>query len=285
MVKTLMPNDLEEALHFMAKEKPLIINGGTDLMVQRRTASEMPLNLEEATLYLKHLNELDYIKKADQSVHIGATCVYETMLYHQAIPKLFKACLHLFASPGIRNIGTLAGNIGNASPAADGVLMLVLYNAKITLKSKKETRIIPIQSLITGVKETTRNPDELITDIEIETPPFTHTYFKKIGGRKSDAISKVSFAGGATLKNQRIKDIRLAFGAVNVTVVRDRAFEKTLMGQSVQQLQQNIEAIKTHYATLIRPIDDQRSTARYRKKVALNLCEAFIASLLEETDG
>lgn len=285
MVKTLMPNNLEEALHFLAKEKPLIINGGTDLMVQRRTASEMPLNFVEPTLYAKHLKELDYITKTNNKLHIGATTVYEIMLYHKDVPKLFKQCLHLFASPGIRNIGTLAGNIGNASPAADGVLMLVLYNAQITLKSIKETRKLPIEALITGVKKTTRMPDELITDITIDLPKFTHTYFKKIGGRKSDAISKVSFAGGATIKDNRVIDIRLAFGAVNITVARDKAFEKTLIGQTPKQLKENLETIKDHYATHIKPIDDQRSNAKYRKLVALNLCEAFFTSLVEVPNG
>ncbi len=284
-MENLMPKTLNEALAFLAKHEALIINGGTDVMVQKRTLSEMPLAFSKPTLYLKSLKALNYIKRDNQTVHIGATTPYESMLYDENIPALFKTCLKLFASPGIRNMGTLAGNIGNASPAADGVLMLYLYDATITLKAHQKQRSLPIENLITGVKQTSKNAGELITNIAFELPSFTHTFFKKVGGRKSDAISKVSFAGAANVIDGKIKDIRLAFGAINTTVIRDKSFEASLKGQTPQRLIAQLKDIKAHYAPLIKPIDDQRSNAKYRHKVALNLCEAFIRTLEEKNDG
>ncbi len=281
MVNTHRVTTLQDALRYLDENDCYIVNGGTDAMVQHRSWAETPVAFPKDTLFIHDIKELNYIEAMPETFKIGGTCTYESLLFHPGCPKVLKACLELFASPGIRNTATLSGNIANASPAADGLLVLYALNAQIVLQSRNNKLILPVMDMITGLKKTARNKDELITEIVIPTTSFTHSYFKKIGGRKSDAISKVSFTGLARVESGIIKDIRLALGAVNITVVRRPEIEQDLIGKKVTDVISMISDIKARYEPHIKPIDDQRSTSRYRKTVAMNLIETFMKQLAQ----
>ena len=179
----------------------------------------------------------------------------------------------------MRNIATIAGNIGNASPAGDTLPILYLYDAIIVLESLQGKREIPIQKVITGVRKTTIRDDEMITEIIIPLLPFTKTTFVKVGGRKADAISKLSFTGAVLLEANKINDIRMVFGAVAPTMVRSKEIEAQLIGKTIEQAQELLDDILDLYQELIQPIDDQRSTKTYRKHVSLQLVMDFILNL------
>ena len=119
-------------------------------------------------------------------------------------------------------------------------------------------------------------PDELVTEIMIPIADYTVAYYRKIGGRKVNAISKASFYAVAIKKDGVVEDVRIAFGSVAPTAVRDRVCEEILIGTAETELDAKIETLRTRYVELLSPLDDTRSTADYRRHVSLQLLEDFI---------
>ncbi len=281
MVKHIIPNNLREALNFIKEGNVILMGGGTDLMIQKRNTAGTPPRFEKNVVYLANLKELNYIKVTPHEICIGAMTPLETILESKMTPSLLKTGIGEMASPGIRHTATLAGNIANASPAGDGIAVLYALDARLVLESIREERTIPIEEFITGVRKTVLKPDELIKEIRIPKNAFTSEKWVKVGGRKADAISKVSFVGACTIKDHRIEDLRMAFGAIAPTVIRSRKLEKTLQNRHVSEVKAEIANILKHYDDLFTPIDDQRSNKDYRRQVANNLARDFILGLEE----
>lgn len=278
MVKHYLPTTLEDTLNILATEDVEILAGGTDLMVQRRKWANTKPRFA-STINIINVSELRYIQSDGIHLTIGATTRYSDLLGHPDVPELFQQCIELIASPALRNIATIAGNIGNASPAGDTLPVLYLYDAMVELQSKNQTRHVPIQDVIQGPRKTTIMKHELITAILIPLHPFTFVQFDKVGGRKADAISKLSLATAVQLDGDTIIDIRFAFGAVGPVVVRSRELEEQLIGQSRLELEPLIPSIVTTIKSLISPIDDQRSNKHYRMQVAINLVTDILRNL------
>ncbi|MBU1141527.1 MAG: FAD binding domain-containing protein [Firmicutes bacterium] len=279
MVKHTIPKNLQEALNYLYESSYHVIAGGTDLMIQKRNTAELPPLFNSNMLYVFNLEELKYVIKEENQIRIGAMTSLETLLHHPDIPQLLKDVIKEMASPGIRNVATLAGNIGNASPAGDSLVPLYLLDAIIVLASIYQNRYLPIEKVIIGPRKTVIQPNELIKEIIIPNHDFSKVSWVKVGGRQADAISKVSFAGAVTIDDDIITDFRIALGAVYMTVIRNRNIEKLYKTMSVEQFKGDINSILSHYKDLIKPIDDQRSNKIYRQKVALNLIEDFIKNI------
>jgi CO/xanthine dehydrogenase FAD-binding subunit len=178
----------------------------------------------------------------------------------------------------IQNRGTLGGNIVNASPAADSPPALLAYDAEIELISTGGSRWLPYRAFHTGYKQMLIAPNELLARIRMprNTRDATH-YYRKVGTRKAQAISKVCLAALAKLEDNQISDVRIAFGSVAPIVLRCTQTEDALRGEKA-----NIDTIKLGCAILekeISPIDDIRSTADYRLQVAKNLLADFLLTL------
>ncbi len=276
MVKHTIPKTLKEALSYLYEEKYQIIAGGTDLMVQRRGAAETPPLFNQNMLYVFNLDELKYVKKEGNQILIGSMTSLSDILKHKDTPQLLKDVIAVMASPAIRNTATLGGNIANASPAGDSLVALYLLDAIVVTSSIYQTRYMPIEKLIIGPKKTKIKTTEIITEIVIPVNEFTHVKWMKVGGRQADAISKVSFAGAITIKDNNITDFRIALGAISATVLRNRDIEKKFKHLSVEQLKNVKNSVITCYKDIINPIDDHRSTKKYRQQVALNLIDEFI---------
>ncbi|MFW5841904.1 MAG: FAD binding domain-containing protein [Bacillota bacterium] len=280
MVDALIPKTLDDALKALNTHRYTIISGGTDLMVQNRTWSGLPRPFKHPLLFVFNIKALSYVKKVNNSVHIGASTDLETLLHDKNTPDLLKLIIQDIASPGIRHTATLAGNIANASPAADTLLVLYILDAKVVIRSLNKTRTVPIESFIKGVKQHDLKPNELITEIIVDDYEFTHTTVKKVGTRKADAISKIGFIGVATIKDYRLQDIRISLNAVAKTVIRSREAEAFLKGTLQDNIQQKKDAFIAYYNAHIAPITDQRSNKAYRKRVSFNLINDFIDRLL-----
>ncbi len=279
MVKHIIPKNLQEALTALYDGDCHVIAGGTDLMIQKRNTAELPPKFHANMLYVFNLEELKYVVKEENQIRIGSMTSLETLLHHPDVPKLLKDVILEMASPGIRSMATLAGNIANASPAGDSLVTLYLMDAIIVLSSIYQNRYLPIEKVITGPRKTVIQPTEIIKEIIIPHHLVTKAQWVKVGGRQADAISKVSFAGAVTIENNIITDLRIALGAVYMTVVRNRSIEKIYKQYTVEQLKKEKHTVLAHYKDLIKPIDDQRSNKEYRLKVALNLIEDFIDKL------
>jgi CO/xanthine dehydrogenase FAD-binding subunit len=279
MVASYFPSTYGEALELLAERSLTIIAGGTDLMVKRRSWSDLPTQFDSDVLFLSGIEELNYIDRRGGNIHIGAGVTLEDLMDHFHTPKLLSEAIKIMASPAIRHSATLAGNIVNASPAGDSLPVLYVLEGVVVAESQKGIRHIPIEAFIKGPGKTDLQRDELIKEIIISDHHFNHTLYKKVGGRKADAISKVSFCGVADVKKNIVEDIKIAFGAVGPTVVRVKDIEDKIKGQSIDWLNQHLDTIHDFYEPFIRPIDDQRSSAVYRKTCAMNLLHGYLKHL------
>lgn len=270
---------LDQTLSQMDKENCAIIAGGTDVMVMYKSRRGVPPKIQKPIIFIDHLIELKTVYQRGQDLHIGACCTYSELLENPLIPIPLKDAIRTIAAPAIRNRGTLGGNICNASPAGDTLPLLYVYNAKLLLRSVKGERVIAISDFIQGVRRVQRDTNELLVEIILPSVVDEDAYivFEKVGNRNADAIAKVGFAGYIQINAAVIKDARFAFGAVGPTMVRSTDIEKELIGKPFPLADADIAHVVAAFDKMIKPIDDQRSTALYRKTVAINLLRYFLS--------
>jgi len=233
-------------------------------------------------LSLWKLSEMRGIEVAPRHVTLGALTTYTEIRRHEILVRDFPLLCRAAAETGgvaTQNRGTLGGNIANASPAADSPPALLVYDAELELVSARGSRWLPYARFATGYKQLDLRPDELIRGIRL---PLGNTrwkqYYRKVGTRRAQAISKVCFAAAAKMDAGRIHDLRIALGSVAPTALRAIATENILRGQTLGP--ELLRAAQESLAREIAPIDDMRSTARYRRHVAQNLLAEFCESLL-----
>ncbi|MGM0675253.1 MAG: FAD binding domain-containing protein, partial [Spirochaetota bacterium] len=210
---------------------------------------------------------------------IGAGVTYSEMLAVEELPTLLRQAVERIAAPGLRNRATMAGNLCNASPAADCLPPLYVHEATVRVSSVRGERVIPIAEFPTGPRTTVLEADEIVSAVTIPHLPAGRLYYRKVGTRKANALSKLSAAGYARMSGERIEEFRFAVGAVAPTVVRLSHAEELLRGARRGEV--SLEAVLEAAEGAMKPIDDQRSTATYRREVALNALREFLSELLE----
>ena len=280
------PENLAEALAIRAEFSVTPVAGGTDLMVKRRHWSGIP-RFQQPALFISHLHELKGVSVVNagsdqgQDLRIGAACTFATLLEDARVPNSLAAAIRGIGGPAIKNAATLGGNICNASPAGDTLPILYALGSSVELASNRASRNVPIEEFITGPGTTILARDELLVNVTVPMLSFDTSVYRKVGTRRANALSKLSFVGLARRGGSTILDFRVAFGSVAPTVIRCRDIEITIAGQPIEALPSLATATKRAYAELIRPIDDQRSTARYREVTALRLLDHFLTQLQE----
>jgi len=273
------PRDLTETLDRMAKEpgvwKPFA--GGTDLMVLLE-AGKLP---RKKFLNIWNLAELRGIETSADHVTLGALTTYTEVRRHEILAREFPLLCRAAAETGsvaTQNRGTLGGNIANASPAADSPPALLVYDAEIEIVSASGVRWIPYPQFHSGYKQMDLQPAELIRRVRVpRNKNAWRQYFRKVGARRAQAISKVCFAAAARMDPGRIGDVRIVLGSVAPTALRAVRTEEVLRGQRPEPA--ILKVAQEALAREIAPIDDIRSTLRYRRTVARNLLAEFIESL------
>ena len=280
MVKHHIPQTLKDALKVLNATDCYIMAGGTDLMVMKHQRSGLLPNFDKDVCYVANLKELQYITEDEKGLHIGAGTKFVDIENSIIVPDLLKQIISEIASPNIRNMATMAGNVANASPAGDSIVGLYLLDAKIELVSVKGSKLVPIENFVLGVRKIKRKSNELIKEIFIPHHDDLNTYWRKVGSRAAESISKVTFAGGYELDEEgKIKDLRMALGSVNITCVRSREVEQKYIGMTIEELHSNVDNIVKDMSPFIIPITDQRSTKAYREKVSANILKDFILSI------
>jgi len=273
-----VPRDLGEALDLMATQpsewKPFA--GGTDLMVLLEQGKLAHHNF----VSLIRMPELDGIESTDADITIGALTTYSRLQRDSVLQSEFPLLCRAASETGglaNQNRGTLGGNIANASPAADSPPALLVYDAELELVSKRGTRNIPYARFHTGYKEMNLAPDEIIGRIRLaRTGERWRQYYRKVGARRAQAISKVCFAGMARTAEGKIRDIRIALGSVAPTALRCRQTEALLLSSAGSSV---LKDAQKQLAAEISPVDDFRSNAQYRTRVAQNLLAEFLLQL------
>ena len=280
--KLVSPGNLRAVLSLIAADPAqwLPIAGGTDVMVLY-AAGKLP---NRKLINIWNIRELQQIEVFPDRIRIGAACTYTALRRHEIISREFPLMSTAASWTGgiaNQNRGTLGGNIANGSPAADSLPALLVYDADLTLISARGERRVAYQTFHTGYKRTVLAADELIRDISLPrrfSGYVSHT--RKVGARNAQAISKVCLAALGQLANGAIRDLRLAMGSVAPVPLRLSETEQVLIGKTIEPLL--IDAARKSVAKEIRPIDDIRSTARYRAAVSGNLVAEFLEKLAAE---
>ena len=279
MVNAFRPLSLREALDIRNVNETVVYAGGSDLMVRYRAWSGLTPRLPKPALMIGHLRELREIMVVDGTLEIGACCTLAEILSHRAVPGYVKLPLANMASPSIRNVATMGGNIGNASPAGDTLPMLYSLDARLTLQSLERVAVVNIADFITGPGQTILEDNQIVTRISIPLADFNRVYCRKVGTRRANSISKITVYAAARAGASAMEDVRISFGAMAPVVVRSREAESLLETLSPEECYERLEDVKACYLPLIRPIDDQRSTKEYRRRVAFRLLEDFLSGL------
>lgn len=263
-MSVLCPATLPDALEMLADGGGVIpMNGGTDLLVH------WPVNLDEhgrTYLDLSRLDQLRPLRWTDSELILGGLTTYWDVMGDDGVwdefPLLISAARQVGAIQ-IQARGTWAGNIANASPAADGVPVLMAYDAVVVLESRSGREEVPLDHFYLGYKEMQHRPDQLIVAIRLPRRRYEYQVFEKVGPRRAQAITKVGLA-----ITQSDHGWRVVANSVAPTIRRCRSVERLLEEQSLIKAPEDfLPAIQQD----VSPIDDIRSTAEYRKQVMARL--------------
>ena len=263
-------------------EASVLLSGGTDWIVERHlaptTLSPTPLPL---VIDISRLDALRGISVEGDEVRIGSGVPYLEIRRHEVLSRrapLLGAMARDVGALQIQSRGTLGGNVATASPAADGVAALAALDARIVLASVRGERTIPIAAYFTGYKRSEKAPDEVILRFEFSLPSEgAVTFWRKVGTRRAQAISKVALAAVAEIASGRLT--RLGFGMASVAPTT--ALLPTLRARALAVQLGELKDDELDALTLfdIAPIDDIRSTADYRRHVACALVRQFFRTL------
>ena len=261
------PKSLEEALKLLATlEKAKPIAGGTDLIPLMR---EVEVEVEHL-IDLGGIGELRFIEEGDGYIRIGATTtlsdLVDSTLIASKAPALWEAASSM-GSVQIRNRGTIGGNLCNASPAADLAPPLIALGAEAEIRSIDEARWIPVEEVFAGPKVNSLAGDELLTSVRFKIPPRgAGSAFEKIGRRRGVTLALVNAAAYIELEDETCRSARIALGAVAERPLRLREAEGRLMGERLSE--ELIEEVSELCSKLVRPIDDVRASAWYRREMS-----------------
>ncbi len=270
------PADLSEALAILASPRPpLILAGGTDYYPAR---VGKPLN--DDLLDITAIPDLRGIQDAANHWRIGATVTWGEIAAAE-LPPLFDGLRQAAREVGgaqVQNAGTLAGNLCNASPAADGAPMLMAMDARLELQSKGGRREMPLAQFISGNRRTQLQPGELVTAILVPKPAYQgRSVFLKLGARRYLVISIAMVGVMLDVADGIVQQAGLAIGACSAAAKRLPELEQALVGHKLAPaLAQRV--LPEHFASLS-PIDDIRADAAYRRYSAMILTRRAIAAL------
>jgi CO/xanthine dehydrogenase FAD-binding subunit len=279
------PGSLAAVLDLLASEPGAWtpIAGGTEIMVAfaaGRLGAERLINLWG-------LPELRFIEAARGEITLAAGTTFSDLRADAVIaaefPLLARAASWI-GSIANQTRATLGGNLVNGSPAADSSPALLVYDAEVELISVRGKRRTPYSEFHTGYKQNIIAPDELLYAVHLPRRFAQHRqYLRKVGTRRAMAIAKVALGATALMKNGAIDEIRIAAASLAPFPIRLYRSEIVLSGKGIDSA--IVEAAQQALLAEVRPIDDIRSTAQYRKSVGANLLEEFLLGLTREPDA
>lgn len=275
-MKTYIPGSLKEALLIRKETSAMPYAGGTDLMVKNKSWGGTLPKFSRDILYMGDLEELKGIEIDQDKVVIGAATKISSIVNNALIPDYIRRPVRSIGSPAIRNLGSIGGNICNASPAGDSLPCLYALNAVLELSSTDRKRIIAISDFIIGPGKTILKEDEILTKIMIPLDNFTNWRFEKTGSRKANAIAKLSMFMASRILDGSIEDIRITFGALGPVVIRSHEIEERLIGADLSKDTGILDEVIEMYSTAISPISDVRSTRDYRHATAIGILKEML---------
>jgi CO/xanthine dehydrogenase FAD-binding subunit len=276
------PSDFDDALRLLAEGEARVIAGATDIFP---AAGERPLQGDYVDV--SNMSALRGVRLEGDTVRIGATTTWSDIVTADLSPAFdaLKVAARDVGAAQIQNRGTIAGNVCNASPAADGVPPLLILDAEVELASRRGTRRLALDAFISGARSTRLAADEVMTAVVTPLPaPTMRSTFFKLGARRYLVISIVIVAVALDVVEGIVRDARIAVGACSAVAQRIRKAERRLIDAPASPgLGRSIRA---QDLAVLSPINDVRATADYRRDAALTLLRRAIdACALGQTGG
>ncbi len=273
------PNSLQDALNVLADTRATILAGGTDVFP---SLGDRPLS--GPVLDISGLAEIRGIQFTAEHTVFGASTTWSEVLAAQ-LPRGFdglKAAAREVGSVQIQNAATIAGNLCNASPAADGVPALLALDAELVLSSRNASRALPLAEFILGNRKTARRPEELLTSIRIpRRVENAFSTFLKLGARRYLVISIVMVAANLMVDSSgSIREALVCVGSCSAAALRLAELERALVGQAARPGLRQI--VKTGHLAPLSPIDDVRASAEYRRDAARTLVERALEACAQK---
>lgn len=279
-IECLFPGTLKEALKLLADERtrgrPLA--GGTDLMVQW---SSGVLPLADCAVSVLDLPELKGIREAGGDLEIGAAVTHaelrDSILVQQVLPSLAAAAATIGGAQ-IQARGTIAGNVVNASPAGDLAPSLLVTGGTVVVASLNGERQVPLEKFFLAYRKVDLRPEELVVRFILPgLPAAGREFFRKLGPRAAQAISKVMGSCRAVVEKGTVRSFAVALGSVAPVPIRLYEVEQWIAGRMLDEA--TIGEAERRASELVRPIDDIRSTAEYRTWAAGRIVRGFLEDL------
>lgn len=277
------PVELEHALDVLRRSDASIVAGGTDFY-PGLNGRKPPAVILDPT----NIRELKGIAQTGTGWRIGAATTWSELI-RTPLPRCFdglKAAGREVGSIQIQNAGTIAGNLCNASPAADGVPPFLALDAEVEIASPSGVRQVPLASFVQGIRKVDLKPGELVAAVRIPSvPEHSASSFLKLGSRKYLVISIVMIAVVAWIDDRKvIEGMRIAVGACSPIAERLKKMEAKLIGMPADDVRAAVP-ISTEDLSNLAPIGDIRGSAEYRLAAAAELCRRGVAAALAGKDG
>lgn len=267
------PTELEQALALLGEGSWRILAGGTDFYP---ALGNRPLR--ENVLDINGLSALRGIAETDSHWSIGSRTTWTDLIGHELPPAFdaLKQAAREVGSQQIQNVASIAGNLCNASPAADGAPALMVLGSEVELRSAASTRYLPLEAFILGNRRTALQPNEMVTAIRVPKAAATgRSAFVKLGARRYLVISIAMAAARFVIENGIVAEASIAVGSCSAVAVRLAALESLLLGKSVRELP---DIVRDASIDELSPIDDVRGTALYRRDAAREIVRRAMLS-------
>jgi carbon-monoxide dehydrogenase medium subunit len=278
------PLSVKETVSLLANygKESKILAGGTDLL----TNIKMGVICPNCVININGIPNLDYIKyNENKGLFIGALSSLRSVELSKVIQEKYPALyesVHQIGTIQIRNMGTLTGNICNASPAADSAVSLLALDAQLKTMSSDLSRSIPLEDFFIGPGKTVLKSNEFVTEIQVPLlEPNTETVFIKMRRTAVD-LAKINIAVKLTASSDKCEDIRIAFGSVASTPIIAKKAEEVLRGKRLTSI--NLEKTAKVASEETKPIDDVRSTAEWRREVSKVLVKRAIKAAQQKLE-
>lgn len=276
------PGTLAEACTLLGElgGKVVVLAGGSDVLHKMKIGSLAPDHL----VSLKNLQELREIRhEQGRGVVIGSLVTHDSIYRSRFLQERYLSlsmAAHTMANTQITNIGTVGGNIVNASPLADLPPILIALGASVKLVGRGGERVLPLEEFITGPGQTVIAGDEILTEIVIPDQATTGSTYKKFGLRKSGALAVVGVATAVTVQDGTIADARIVLGAVAPVPMRAKKAEESLKGKKASD--EAIEEAAAAASAESRPISDLRGSDEYRRELVRVYTKRALRKAIDE---